>query len=87
MGLLLGEVIKKNEIKADDAKVQEIITGMSSAYEDPSEVITYYNENPELLENVRNLAIEDQAIELILSQAKVSDKQLSFDELMNKQDA
>ncbi|MGO4998334.1 trigger factor [Oceanisphaera sp. W20_SRM_FM3] len=87
VGLLLGEVIKKNEIKADDAKVQEIITGMSSAYEDPSEVVAYYNENPELLENVRNLAIEDQAIELILSQAKVSDKQVSFDELMNKQGA
>lgn len=87
VGLLLGEVIKKNEIKADDAKVQQIITDMSSAYEDPSEVIAYYNENPELLENVRNLAIEDQAIEFILSQAKVSDKQVSFDELMNKQGA
>ncbi|ART83595.1 trigger factor [Oceanisphaera profunda] len=87
VGLLLGEVIKKNEIKADDAKVQEIIAGMSSAYEDPSEVIAYYNENQEMLENVRNLAIEDQAIELVLSQAKVSDKQVSFDELMNKQGA
>lgn len=87
VGLLLGEVIKKNEIKADDAKVQSIIADMSSAYEDPSEVIAHYNDNPELLENVRNLAIEDQAIELILSQAKVSDKQVSFDELMNKQGA
>ena len=87
VGLLLGEVIKKNEIKADDAKVQSIISDMSSAYEEPSEVIAYYNENPELLDNVRNLAIEDQAIELILSQAKVSDKQVSFDELMNKQGA
>ncbi|MFD1009094.1 trigger factor [Oceanisphaera ostreae] len=84
VGLLLGEVIKKNEIKADDAKVQEIIAGMSSAYEDPSEVVAYYNENPEMLENVRNLAIEDQAIEFVLSQAKVTDKQVTFDELMNK---
>ncbi|ART79509.1 trigger factor [Oceanisphaera avium] len=87
VGLLLGEVIKKNDIKADDAKVQEIIAGLASAYEDPAEVIAYYNENQEMLENVRNLAIEDQAIELILSQANVTDKQVSFDELMNKSGA
>ncbi len=84
VGLLLGEVIKLNEIKADDAKVQEIIASMAAAYEDPSEVVAYYNENQQLLENVRNLAIEDQAIEFVLTQAKVSDKQVSFDEVMNK---
>ena len=84
VGLVLGEVIKANEIKADDAKVQEIITAMAAAYEDPAEVVAYYNDNPQMLESVRNLAIEDQAIELILSQAQVTDKQVSFDELMNK---
>ena len=87
VGLVLGEVIKANEIKADDAKVQEIITAMAAAYEDPAEVVAYYNDNPQMLESVRNLAIEDQAIELILSQAQVTDKQVSFDELMNKPDA
>lgn len=84
VGLVLGEVIKANEIKADDAKVQEIITAMAAAYEDPAEVVAYYNDNPQMLESVRNLAIEDQAIELVLSQAQVTDKQVSFDELMNK---
>ncbi|WP_107852788.1 trigger factor [Oceanimonas marisflavi] len=84
VGLLLGEVIKANEIKADDAKVQEIIASMASAYEDPAEVVAYYNDNPQLLENVRSLAVEDQAVEFVLSQAKVTDKQVSFDEVMNK---
>ncbi|MDP5291012.1 trigger factor [Oceanimonas sp. CHS3-5] len=84
VGLVLGELIKANEIKADDAKVQEIIASMASAYEDPSEVVAYYNDNPQLLENVRSLAVEDQAIEFILSQAKVTDKQVSFDDVMNK---
>lgn len=84
VGLVLGEVIKANEIKADDAKVQEIITAMAAAYEDPAEVVAYYNDNEQMLESVRNLAIEDQAIELVLSQAQVTDKQVSFDELMNK---
>lgn len=84
VGLILGELIKANEIKADDAKVQEIIASMASAYEDPAEVVAYYNDNPQLLENVRSLAVEDQAIEFVLAQAKVTDKQVSFDEVMNK---
>ncbi|WP_458734728.1 trigger factor [Zobellella taiwanensis] len=84
VGLLLGEVIKQNEIKADDAKVQEIIASMASAYEDPAEVVAYYNENQQLLESVRNLAIEDQAIEFVLAQAQVTEKQVGFDDVMNK---
>jgi len=86
-GLLLGEFIRTNEIKADDAKVKEIIETQASAYEDPTEVIEHYYNNEQLLENIRNLATEDQAIELIIEKAKVTDKTLSFDELMNPQAA
>lgn len=84
-GLLLGEFIKSNEIKADDAKVKEIIETQASAYEDPSEVVDHYYGNEQLLENIRNLAVEDQAIELILEKAKVTDNSVSFDEIMNPQ--
>ena len=86
-GLLLGEFIRTNEIKADEAKVKEIIETQASAYEDPTEVIEHYYNNEQLLENIRNLATEDQAIEMIIEKAKVTDKTLSFDELMNPQAA
>lgn len=84
-GLLLGQFIKANEIKADDDKVKEIIDTQASAYEDPTEVVEHYYGNEQLLENIRNLATEDQAIELLLEKAKVSDKSFSFDEIMNPQ--
>ncbi|CAB0149554.1 Trigger factor [Pseudidiomarina piscicola] len=83
VGLLLGEVIRTNELKVDDAKVDEIIANNASAYEDPEEVITYYKGNDELLQQVRNVALEEQAVDFILEQAKVSAKKTSFDELMN----
>jgi len=86
-GLLLGQFIKDNDIKADDAKVKEIIETQASAYEDPSEVVDHYYGNEQLLENIRNLATEDQAIELLLEKAKVSEKNFSFDEIMNPQQA
>ena len=48
IGLVLGEFIKVNEITADDARVQDMIASMASAYEDPAEVIEYYKTNKEL---------------------------------------
>ena len=87
VGLLLGEVIKSNELKVDDKKVQALIETVASAYEDPQEVVQYYNSNKELLQSMRNVALEEQAIEVILAGAKVTEEKAAFDEIMNPQTA
>ncbi|MCW2256180.1 trigger factor [Providencia alcalifaciens] len=84
IGLLLGEVISKNELKADEDRVKVLIEEMASAYEDPSEVIEYYSKNNELMNSVRNLALEEQAVEKVLESAKVTEKETNFTELMNQ---
>lgn len=45
VGLLLGEVIRTNELKADEERVKGLIEEMASAYEDPKEVIEFYSKN------------------------------------------
>jgi trigger factor len=85
VGLLLGEVIKSEELKADDEKVKAIIEEMATAYEDPAEVIAYYEQNEQVMNNMRNVALEEQAIDAIIAKAKVSEKEVSFNELMNTQ--
>nr|WP_318967233.1 trigger factor [Arsukibacterium sp.] len=85
VGLLLGEVIKTNELKVDNAKVEELIANVASAYEDPAEVVQYYHSNNELMQSMRNVALEEQAIELILAKAKVNEQAAAFDEIMNPQ--
>ncbi len=87
VGLLLGEVIKTKELKAEDERVQALITSMASAYEDPSEVVAYYNGNEELMQNMRNVALEEQAVEALLESAKVTDKEVEFEDFMNKAQA
>ncbi|MDO6612223.1 trigger factor [Shewanella sp. 1_MG-2023] len=84
VGLLLGEVIKTNELQAEDERVQGLIASMASAYEDPSEVVEYYNGNKELMQNMRNVALEEQAVEVLLKSAKVTLKDVEFEEFMNK---
>ena len=83
VGLLLGEVIKNNELKVDEAKVTELIESAASAYEDPAEVIEYYKTNKELAQQMQNVALEEQAVELILEGATVKDKKAKFKEIMN----
>lgn len=83
IGLLLGEVIKLNELKVDEEKVNELIASAASAYEDPKEVIEYYANNNELMQQMQNVALEEQAVELLVKSAKVTDKKASFSEIMN----
>ncbi|WP_033570197.1 trigger factor [Dickeya undicola] len=84
VGLLLGEVIESNELKADEDRVNTLIDEIASAYEDPREVVEYYKKNKEMMNNMRNVALEEQAIETLLSKAKVVEKAVSFNELMNQ---
>ncbi|AYA40958.1 trigger factor [Xenorhabdus nematophila] len=84
VGLLLGEVISSNELKVDEDRVNALIEEMAAAYEDPKEVVEYYSKNKEMMNNVRNIALEEQAVELVLSKAKVSEKETGFNDLMNQ---
>lgn len=84
VGLLLGEVISQHELKADEDRVKALIEEMASAYEDPQEVIEFYSKNKELMNNMRNVALEEQAVETLLAKAKVTEKPTTFSELMNQ---
>lgn len=85
IGLLLGEIIKTEELKVDSAKVDSLIETAASAYEDPQEVIEYYKTNDELMQQMQNVALEEQAVEVLLSKANVKEVTKAFDEIMNKQ--
>ncbi|URL02436.1 trigger factor [Avibacterium sp. 20-126] len=85
VGLLLSEVIASNELKADEARADAMIQDIASAYEQPSEVVEYYKNNKELMNNIRNVVLEDQAIDAVLAKSQVTEKPASFDEVMNPQ--
>ena len=85
VGLLFSEVIKSHQLKADEARVQAMIADIASAYEQPAEVIEYYSKNEELMNNIRNVVLEEQAVDAVLAKAQVTEKASSFDEIMNPQ--
>jgi trigger factor len=87
VGLLLGEVIKINKLEADESRVKEMIESMASAYEDPSEVVAHYSSDEKLSQQMKDLALEDQAIDFVLEQAKVTDVKKKFSDMIQQQSA
>ena len=87
VGLLLSAVITSNELKVDEERVKATIAELASAYEQPAEVVEYYAKNRQLTDNIRNVVLEEQAVDAVLAKAKVTEKALSFDEIMASQQA
>ena len=83
LGMIISEVISKQEMKADDDKVRATIERFAASYEKPEEVVEYYMNNPQQKATLENLVLEDEVVDWVLGQVKVSEKNQSFDELMN----
>ncbi|BCU07469.1 trigger factor [Allochromatium tepidum] len=81
LGLILGQIIRDNDIKADPQRVRETVERMASIYEHPQEVIDYYYADADRLSSVRALVLEEQVVELMLEQAQVEDESLTFAQL------
>ena len=84
IGLLLGELIKHYDINVDDADAEKLIADMSQSYEKPEELVSHYKKNPEMMKQIKNMALEEKAIDFIAQKAKVTKKDVSFSELMGK---
>ncbi len=80
VGLLVQEVIKANEIKADDERVRATVEEMASTYQEPQEVIDWYYSNDEMLGQVKSLVLEDLVIEHLLASAKVTDSVVAYED-------
>jgi trigger factor len=84
MGLVVREIIASNELNADADRVRALIDNIAQSYENPEEIVNWYYEDNSRLENIQSLALEDQVVDLVLEQATISEKQISFDEAMNR---
>lgn len=80
VGLLMNELISSAEITADDAAVKAHVEDQASVYQEPQQVIDYYMNNAEMLEQVKAVVVENSAIDHILSQSKVVDSIVNYEE-------
>ncbi|MGA9574415.1 MAG: trigger factor, partial [Lysobacterales bacterium] len=82
-GLLLAELARQNKIKIDGAKVREAIEQIAQTYEEPSEVVQMYYSDQRLLQSAENSVLESQVVDWVVKNAKVTDKPMSFQDVIN----
>jgi len=83
LGLLLNDVIRKENLVVDRNRVNERLDEMVSAYGDAGAMKRAYMQNAEAMRQVEGLALEDQAVDWILEHAKVREVKSTFKQLMN----
>ena len=82
LGLVLGEVIQQQELKADPKKVRESIEELASTYESPDEVINWYYGNQEQLATIESSVLEDQVFDYVIDQSAVTDRQMDYQDVI-----
>lgn len=73
LGLLLGEVVRANELKADEATVREILAIEADSYDNPEQFIEWYLADQNRRSEVEAIAIENAVVDLVMSKAKVTE--------------
>ena len=81
--LIMMELIRQQDLKADPEKVRELIHKNATNYEDPEAVISWYYQDKQRLSSVEAVVLEDQVIDYVCKTASLKKKSVKFDDLMN----
>jgi len=85
LGLLMMEIIRENDLKPDEERVNKRIETMASSYEDPQEFINYYQNNQQALSQVQSIVLEEQVVDLLIEKADVEIEKVEAADLLNMQ--
>jgi trigger factor len=81
LSLLMSELVRSANLKVSRESVHEKVNELASTYSNPEEVRRSYLQNADMMRQIEAQVLEQQAIDWVLGQAKVSDKPASFSEL------
>ena len=84
LGLVVAELVRGNNLLATPEKIKAHIEELASSYEKPAEVVRWYFSDNRRLAEVEAMVIENNVTDFVLSKARVSEKAISFDELMGQ---
>lgn len=84
LGLIVAHLVEKNDLQAKSEQIRARVDEVAQTYERPEEVVRWYYSKPENLRDVQDAVVEDNVVEWVLGQAKVAERSVSFEELMEQ---
>jgi len=82
LGLMIGELIQKANLQAKPEQVRAKIEKFAQGYEQPAQVVSYYLSDRQRRAEIEAIVLEDNVVEHVLTNAKVVDEKVGFDEIM-----
>ena len=82
LGLVVAELVRTHELQAKPEQLKAHIEELAASYEKPQEVVRWYLSDNNRMAEVEAVVIENNVTDFVLAKAKVTDKSVSFDELM-----
>lgn len=82
LGLLVSELVQTADLQAKPEQVRQRIEEFAQNYEQPEQVVAYYLSDRQRRAEIEAIVLEDNVVEHVLSQAKVEDENVPFDEIM-----
>ncbi len=82
LGLVVAELVRANELHAKPEQLKAHIEELAASYEKPADVARWYYSDNRRMAEVEAVVIENNVTDFVLSKAEVSEKEISFDDLM-----
>jgi trigger factor len=85
MGLVVAELVRANDLQARPEQVKTYIEELSASYEKPAEVVRWYYSDRQRMAEAEAVVIESNVTEFVMTKAEITEKEISFDDLMGQQ--
>lgn len=80
--MILAEVVNANNLQATPDQIRAMVETFAQSYEKPDDLVNWYYADVKRLDEPAALATEENVVNWVLNQVKVSNKKIKFDELM-----
>ena len=84
LGLVVAELVRANDLAAKPEQIEAHIQELAASYEKPEDVVRWYHSDNRRMAEIEAVVIENNVTDHVLAKAKVTDKQVAFDELMGQ---
>ena len=82
LGLILAELIWQHGLQARPEQTKAMIEDYAQSFDEAEQIIRWYAADPKRMIEVENLVLEENMVNWVMGQAKTTDKQAEFNELM-----
>ena len=82
LGLILGEVVKQNNLRARPEQIRGVVEEHAESFEDPAQMVRWYYSDTSRLQEVEGMVLEDNVVEWAATSMAVTTVTKEFDEIM-----